>query len=179
MLEITHNLSSQTCDNVIQHLESTLKQSLKADVSNYAPGRMRVWLQHEAPLSDNQNFQSGTQDTKLWTWCKEVAKESGMKEIPEVGLAIYGDRGIKLHRDASFAAPEAVSINLGAVEFLYDPTRGFSDNLESHILDRGEVMLFDSKHRHAAVEPASNRWCIVLWSLSDKIQEKFNAYRGV
>ena len=171
-------VTTSTADAVTSHLNNVVAPTLQADVSNYAKGRRRTWLQHEAPLSKYQPFRDGLRDSKLWEWCTAVAKRAGMTAPPELGLAIYGDTGISLHRDASYAAPQAVSINLGGVLFQYDRDRNGngSATVGDYTLDKGEVMLFDCKHRHAAIEPARDRWCIVLWSISHKVRPKYDKY---
>ena len=120
MIQQTHQLSPSTVDSVIAHIESQLGDRFSLDVSNYAPGRKRLWLEHEGPLG-NQKFKPATHDPKLWHWIVEVASKSGMQAKPELALIVSGDVGIKLHRDATYAAPHALSINLGPTTFLYNP----------------------------------------------------------
>ena len=175
MLEIRKQLAPSTSLDVIDHLNKNLAPHLSQDVSNYAKGRKRVWLEYEAPLSNSQAFKPATHNSKLWKWLKEVASKSGMP-VPQLGLAVYGDTGIQLHRDASYANPLALSINLGKVEFLFDDNRQgkTNKNIRQHNLDSGEIILFDCKHRHAAINPNRNRWSIILWTIAPKFTKLFH-----
>ena len=151
---------------------------LEKDVSTYAPGRNRGWLNFEGPLSMSRPFVERPCPAKLWEWLTAAWSKAGLAGVPELGLAAHGEVGISLHRDASYAAPEALLINLGGVTWGYEPTREVSEpNFFS--LDRGEVIRFDCKHRHAALEPAPDRWSIVLWQVSPKRRAEFTAFKRV
>jgi hypothetical protein len=71
--------------------------------------------------------------------------------------------GINWHRDSTYAAPIAATINLGPCKF------GLNDYKEEKWLDLkgGEVITFNCKQLHCAI-PSPNRWAIHCWQDSGK-----------
>ena len=113
MFETFSNFPQSTCDDVTNHL-SSLSHQLRPDVSNYAKGRQRMWLNTEYPLSlKYQQFRPGINDRKLWGWIQNIWAKSQLSGQPESALAIYGNVPIDFHTDAPCAAPECIQINLG------------------------------------------------------------------
>jgi hypothetical protein len=87
IMKILHQLTRAQTDHLValcsQHL------TLTGDVSNYARGRQRSWLRHEAPLSDARAWRHGqpkytSYGTKLLEICSQISF------VPEVGLASLG-----------------------------------------------------------------------------------------
>ena len=182
MFERITTLTSSTAENVRTHLE-TLNSNLIPDISNYAPGRKRFWIQTEFPLSlKYQSFRAGVQDPKLWGWLQQVWQKSGLEGQPETALAIYGDVPIQFHGDAPCAAKNAIQINLGGTTFVHDsspPVRGQRNKPSSpieHTLDMGEVSRFNCKHLHATVEPEPDRWSIIVWQISQFGRSAYQQY---
>ncbi|MYA99290.1 hypothetical protein F4X90_06380 [Candidatus Poribacteria bacterium] len=186
MFEKFAQLDSSTCDSVVNHLHS-LSGHLYPDVSNYAKGRQRFWLQTEFPLSlKYQQFQSGVQDKRLWGWLQQVWDKSQLNGSPEAALAIYGDVPIEFHPDAPCAAPNAVQINLGGTTFIHDSVpsgpsnrhgRGYKPTSPiEHTLDRGEITRFNCKHVHATVAPQPDRWSIIVWQISQYGRQAYQQY---
>ena len=150
---------------LVHLLETRVRPSLTPDVSNYARGRVRCWLNLEAPLSNRQDWRPGLQVPDLWRHLKTIWQRAGMGgEAPDTALAIYGEIGIRPHRDATYAANLALTVNLGRVRWGWTPDRGSNDDRDMvwQTLTGGEVLKFDCKHRHAA-HPAPDRWAIVCW----------------
>lgn len=173
MFEVARKLAPTTVAEVKAFLGENVR--LETDVSRYAPGRNRGWLRHEGPLSMSRTFEPRPCPDRLWKWLELVWEKSGMKGLPELGLAAHGQIGIDFHRDATYAAPEALLVNLGGVQWGYEPTREVSAPL-FHTFDEGEVVKFNCKHRHAALEADPERWSIVLWRISYKRREEFDRY---
>lgn len=165
MNEIALRLSPTTVRNVIAHLERIVAPELSPDVSTYARGRTRAWLQYEAPLSARQHYRPGLRDTKLWTWLTKIWGQAGYAGAPDVGLALHGPIGIRPHRDASYAHAGALTVNLGPAEWGWHPDRhGQSPaQLEWASLAGGEILRFDCKHLHSSRNLDPRRWAIVLW----------------
>ena len=177
MFEVARKLSASTVADVKLFLDGNVQ--LERDVSRYAPGRNRGWLAHEGPLSMSRSFEPRPCPERLWKWLTMVWEKSGMEGQPELGLAAYGQIGIDFHRDATYAAPAALLVNLGGVQWGYEPTREVSAP-QFHTFDCGEVVRFDCKHRHAALEAVADRWSIVLWRVSYKRRAEFEGYlRGL
>ena len=177
MFETFATLSTDTCNDVIQHLNS-LSGNLRPDVSNYANGRQRFWIGTEYPLSlKYQQFRSGVRDARLEKWIRSVWEQSGLNGRPESALAIFGHIPIEFHPDAPCAAPKAVQINLGGTTFIHDSVPATNANRNGriytptapieHTLDKGEVTRFNCKHVHATVAPQPDRWSIIVWQISN------------
>jgi hypothetical protein len=180
MIEIVNTCSAETVLKVRTHLDA-MRDLLVADVSNYAQGRQRFWLQHEGPLSDRFNFEPAVQNARLWAWCQRIFPGA------ELGLAAFGPVGIGLHRDTSYADYEAVSVNLGEVgAWLYDDqypgmawvpdAQRNPSNVRDMELKVGDITVFNCKNPHAVIEPAEDRWSINLWRVSKKTRPKWDAY---
>jgi len=165
-------LSMSTVNSVISHLDKHITPDLEPDISSYARGRKRSWLNWEATLTSPTRFSPGLIDKRLWNWLSQVWKRAGMRGTPELGLAIHGDIPITLHRDASYADKESLNVNLGGVTWLYDTSRGVGTITET-TLDGGEIIPFNCKHRHGVFDPLPNRWSIILWRVSNKSRLTF------
>ena len=162
-------LDPATARDVVEHLDRHLAPHLAPDVSNYARGRRRAWLQVEAPLGPTQPWHTGLASARLWPWLVRVWRRVDPVTDPQVGLAIHGDTGIAWHRDASYAQARALLVNFGPCTFDIDRARdsGNGRPLEPVSLDLsgGEVLDFDCKHQHRVVDADPSRWSIVLWRL--------------
>ena len=166
MNEIGARIAASTAQAARRHLEAHQRAHLTADVSSYARGRTRVWLEYEGPLSARRGYARALHDAKLWDWLCECWGRAGYPGRPDLGLALHGAIGIAPHRDASYAHARAITVNLGPVEWGWHPERNGQDNdgLVWTTLDGGEILRFDCKHKHASRNLSPERWAIVLWS---------------
>ena len=131
MLDISKALISPSqCEQVIEHLDNHIKPLMYINnkPGTYAPNRNEVWLNIHTPLTQwDKNtpipgqFAPGVHDERLWTWCVKIAQQCGL--TPNTGLVVYGESGIKLHRDSSALTPSGVTINLGSTNFMYADSR--------------------------------------------------------
>ena len=162
-------IDPDTVRTVVDHLERHVAPHLAPDVSNYARGRQRAWLQIEAPLGPTQPWRPGLASHRLWPWLAAVWRRIDPDTEPQVGLVVHGDTGIAWHRDASYAHARAALVNLGPCTFELDRVRdsgnGRPADPVSLRLVGGEVLDFDCKHQHRVVDPDPSRWSIVLWRL--------------
>ena len=175
MLLTIGNVGETNLKLITDHLNSH-KQRLTRDASNYAKNRQRYWLQHEWDLK-NKKFTPAIKDNRLWQYCKHWMPDA------DLGLVVYGPVGITPHRDDSYADWKAVGINLGTLEswsydcqypeFRYTRNQNPS-NPQNYEIKPGTVFEFNCKNLHAAVNPASDRWAVFLWKISDKYRNKFN-----
>ena len=160
--------------DIIAHLNRHKDQRLRPDVSNYAKGRQRYWLQYEWDLK-NRNLTTGIYDPKLWEFCKKWMPDA------DLGLAIYGPIGISPHRDDSYADWRGVAINLGEIgswsydcqypEYQWSPNDKCNPpNTKNYKVPPGTVFEFNTKNPHGVNEPAENRWAINLWKVSNKFR---------
>ena len=187
MLERVTNISPSVCEDVRKHLDQNVYKYLGQDVSSYARGRKRVWLQTEYPLSmTHQEFRPGIDDERLWSWIQKLWYKAGYEEPPESALAIHGNVPIAFHPDAPAAAPESLQINLGGTEFIIDGSPIWKRKGKiytptfpvTHTLDMGEVSKFNCKHVHSTVNPKSDRWSIIVWRISDKARPMYEEYQA-
>ena len=168
----------KTIDQVllILYLQQKQQQNLKPDVSSYAKGRLRSWLRAEWDLREKR-FRRTNEDEWLWNYLSNFLPEDFR---PDLGLIIYGETGIQLHRDAMYADYRAITINLGAGIFVYDgqypefrwTQRKNPSRQTTHTWEGGEVVEFNCKNPHAMVNPDPSRWAIVLWQVKgDKVRQ--------
>lgn len=178
MLEVVQTLNSEQMEELKTILNS-LKDNLQPDVSNYAKGRMRFWIEHEWDLAAKV-FKPSLKHPRLWEICKDIWPQA------QLGLAAFGPIGIKLHRDDSYAAFEAYTINLGYVdcwqyERIYPEYKWVPPNQTINppefielSIKPGDVIRFNCKNRHSPVNPSNDRWSINLWKVSDKFMDAFD-----
>lgn len=167
LVKAFHRSCAATVDALVDHLETHVAPHLAPDVSSYAPGRTRAWLQIEAPLGPTQPWLPGLASARLWPWLVQVWQRRWPASEPDLGLAIRGDHGIAWHRDASYACPGAVIVNFGTCRFGIDGDRN-SPNGDPrrplhYRLDPGVAYSFDCKHQHRVIDADEDRWSIVLW----------------
>ena len=100
-------LGDGTVDAVRAHLERHVAPHLAPDVSNYAPGRTRAWLQVEAPLGPSQPWRPGLASARLWPWLDAgLAAPRPRRRVPDLGGGSGGSAatpGSSWHRDAAYA----------------------------------------------------------------------------
>lgn len=165
---------------------------LQPDVSQYAVGRQRFWLEHQPVLgSYGKQYEPAVKLPWIWKLCRQIYQRSlEQVNLPSsseaaFGLAAYGQIGIKSHRDDTYAACPAVSINLSTQPTLwgYVPSySGYEHRLPKpadevvHTLPPGAIILFNSKNLHRVVKGDAKRWSLNLWSLAPKCRPYFENY---
>ena len=161
-------LDQQTTNHIISLLEKNAVPHLQADVSNYAKGRMRVWMPYEAPLdspnSTDRPFIPGMMHDELWQFIVDLCAKHGF--TAQLALASKGG-SIKPHRDATYAAAWSFGINLGECDWQIASTRDSAKPDYSMHLTGGEVFKFNSKHTHAVVNAKPDRWAINVWAIAN------------
>ncbi|BDA75896.1 hypothetical protein CAL7716_100620 (plasmid) [Calothrix sp. PCC 7716] len=185
-IEIMGTISTTKIEEIRQHLEANYIQLLETDVSNYSPGRQVGWVGAKWELN-NKTFSSGVQDKKLMELLKQVYPDG------DIALVTYSPnpgQGINYHRDDSYAANEARSINIGNSEWGYQPAKSNMEQsrdekantpVDEFKLASGTVTRFHSKNAHAALNTEAGRWSINIWSIKDlsqskEIREKYNNF---
>lgn len=154
---------------LVEHLDAHVKPHLAPDVSNYAPGRQRAWLEIEAPLGPTRPWRPGLQSARLWPALCAIWHRAYPNTDPDLGLVIHGSTGIEWHRDASYAQAACLLINLGSCVFEIDRDRGSPPGEPrdpvAMQLQPGAVLSFNCKHLHRVTHAVTTRWSIVLWLL--------------
>ena len=184
MINILTKLSQNKIDELVDYLNTNVEPHLGKDVSSYAPGRRRIWLPYEAPLTDTMKFQVALQDERLWNFILKLCAMFDWQ--PDLGLVSKGG-GIKPHRDAGYANFRAMGINLGPVtwcyehsypEFNWTPPEGCINPPEviKIPMTGGEVFEFNSKNLHWTEGVDPDRWAFNLWTISRKKRQDFNEF---
>ena len=124
------------------------------------------------PLAKTRREGPGLVAPGLWRRLVAVwMKHLGSLGPPETGLAIYGEVGIRMHRDASDARPICMNVNMGRASWFHNRDRHGPQDYpvpRERCVDLvgGEVLVFDCKHPHGCVpNPSGDRWTVVLWQV--------------
>ena len=184
-IKVLEVLSLEEQARYLKYLNRVIKPMLVADVSSYARGRQRIWLNWEAQLAKNlprgrERFTPAFRG-QMWDHLVDFFTDN-YNWTPELALVAYGEVGINWHRDTTYADWVACSINLGGCTWRYKANwtewdssgRSDGDKKFSRHLTGGEVTMFNSKNQHMVDSPAADRWSINLWRVSDKMREEFN-----
>ena len=167
-------MSPQEVETTRAIIAAEIEPMMSADVSTYARGRRRAWLGPEPRLGAKRGSNAaqgyypgpGNTHTAAEAFCRRVWQRF-LPEEPPLGpiLVTSGTQGISPHRDASYARPIALTINLGDALWLHNADRHSQarDGLTEIRLTGGEILAFDCKHIHAC-RPAPDRFAIHLWS---------------
>lgn len=180
MIEILGQVPQQKVQEVISYLNENIESSLEKDVSRYAKGRRRAWLQYEAPLGQ-QKWKHGLKDEYLWNFVLETFAPYGI--VPDLGLVSKAGN-ITWHRDAAYAQFKGFAINLGRVTWEYewsypeyswtpDSNRINPPKIIKYEMTGGEVFQFNVKNQHQATNAAPDRWAFNLWHIKpDQIAQR-------
>lgn len=167
----------------LRALLQPLDEHLQTDVSNYARGRQRYWLQCQWDLQ-KRTFSPGVQAPTLWALCLELCQPLGF--VPEIGLVAKGETGIRLHRDDSYADFKAVSIQLGSAQWTYDQQYPEYCWVPAAQLNPGNpityqvencLVVFNCKNLHSAAPLSTDRYSINLWQISKRLRPEFEDHR--
>jgi len=152
MIELITKINEKEVSNWIDMLKEL---PLKDDVSTYAPGRKRIWVNGlgEPSLTYEPRLLESHKSEKIHSAIEKLGIKYDFCLVHYSGEAA---KGIKLHRDASYAMPTAYGINLGSCNFTH--------NGKTYHLTGGEIYSFDCKLPHGA-KPAKHRWGINLWTV--------------
>lgn len=167
---ILHRLSDANQNKMIAHFNKNIDPVLQQDVSNYAKGRRRAWLNYEPTLVRDYTINPAHKDERIWNYFQNL-----LPGHIDCGLISRGPVGISMHRDASYAAYKAYGVNLGeTVTFGYREcyndyrwTRNSNNDapVTEIILQPGDVYEFCCKNPHGIQsEITENRWAINFWS---------------
>lgn len=149
-MEIIKHISNW--QTIRDHIANTRDASATPEKSHCARGRDQYWLQYE-PNYNSGKYTAAITDPRLWDWIK--------KQIPQADLAqvIFGNRGIDWHRDAAYAHATAYLLSLGTSTFETE----IEGKIQSIDLNGGELIRFNCKNKHRAINVAPNRIAIGIW----------------
>lgn len=156
-------------------LVETFGPHLRPDVSNYAKGRLRVWLGTEPSLSPRGAPRPGL---PVSTSVLELLEALVGWQFDYCLVTYSGDTkpiGIAPHRDASYAAYEGYGLNVvGQCRFSYwNDRKAFGYARSSGInvngpptdivdMTAGTIVRFNVKNPHSA-DPGPGRWGMNFW----------------
>jgi hypothetical protein len=167
-------VSEEKVEQLRSHLETHLKPVLENDKSNYALLRQVAWVGGKWDLKD-KDFKPGVQDDKLMELVKQVYPDA------DIVLVTYSENpgaGINYHRDDSYAATEARSINIGNSDWGYRAAKEQmawtrEENKDAPYqefkLESGTVTRFNCKNEHAALNTEAGRWSINIWLIKNDL----------
>lgn len=179
---------SETVKDIFRRDVTVLSKYMTPDVSNYAKGRMRVWLFAEWDLK-NKKFIHAPQShigLDILDKANQVLRLYTDWQA-EIGLLTFStdkEVGITYHRDDSYADYESWGINLsgdckfyykhGYPEFRYSKER---DEEKEEVIElvSGDIYQFNCKNLHQAM-PSKNRWALNLWRVSDRALPLWEAF---
>ena len=150
-------IDPDTVRTVVDHLDRHVAPHLAPDVSNYAKGRQRAWLEVEAPLGPTQPWLPGLASHRLWPWLVAVWRRIDPDTHPQAGLTVHGSTGIAWHRDASYAHARAVLVNLGPCTFELDRARASANGRPADTTFAGTLRRRGSRLRLQAPAPGHQR----------------------
>lgn len=185
MINFLAKISQENVDSLVEYLNNNYADNLGTDVSNYAKGRRRSWLQYEGPLSDERSFEPGIQDERIWNYVTKLCSKFDWE--PELGLISRGGK-ITRHRDAAYADFRSIGINLGKVTWCYEriypmyawvPSEQTLNPTEISKIEMtgGEVFEFNCKNPHWTENVDPDRWGINLWRVSRKKRSEFETFK--
>ena len=192
-IQVVYQFSQKEQAEIRKYLDTT-QSLLVNDVSKYARGRKRYWFNYEPRLtSGGKEYSKANSLPKLIDFSKptyEFAVRS--LEIPdlafEFGLVAYGNVGIEKHRDDTYAAYPAVTVNISKEPTLWGYTKDYQqfkygkrdENAQEVIYEipPGAVVLFNCKNPHRVVRCDAERYSINLWSVSAKAKPFFDKFKS-
>jgi hypothetical protein len=146
-------------DQLLTHAQKLLALHGKPDASGYTGDRRIVWIGEQPRFTTDVCTIPAYQDAYI----KAIATE--LNPLHEFILIAGGDSIIKPHRDATFAHPDAISINLGGDAY-------FESEDGDRLLSHGDISKFNCKRLHAVSKADSDRIVIVIWQRNPKWVEK-------
>lgn len=138
---------------------------LKSDPSTYSKGRLLCWINKKPLLYIRRDCLKLAKSAHIDSLIPNLCEGLLDFKVDYILVTYSGLEacGINWHRDSTYAAPIAATINLGPCKF------GLNNNKQEQWLDLvgGEVITFNCKQLHCAI-PSPNRWAIHCWSDSGK-----------
>ncbi|MCA6509719.1 MAG: hypothetical protein IM596_07900 [Pseudanabaena sp. M051S1SP2A07QC] len=143
-------------DNIYQHSKNLLNRYGKDDRSSYTSDRKILWIGSQPLFSKESKFIKGIEDRYI----KSVA--SDIYADHDFILIAGGNTEIGMHRDASYAAAKAISINLGGEAYFEH------EDLDPQRLEHGDITEFNCKKLHGILEADCDRIVIAIWKRNPK-----------
>ena len=163
-------LADATARAVAEHLDRHVAPHLAPDVSNYARGRQRAWLEIEAPPRPHAALAARPRLRPALALAGPGLAAVPPGERTRPGGWPYGATSASpgtATRPTRRATPS--SSTSGRATFEIDAERDSANGrpLDPVSLDLrpGDVIAFDCKHQHRVLDADPARWSVVLWRL--------------
>ena len=141
-------------DKVYDYARELLAKYGKADKSTYTSDRRILWIGTQ-PLFTRVAELPAHQDPYI----KAIATE--IDSYHDFILILGGNTEIDPHRDATYAAPDAITLNLGGMAY-FDHEDGCK------WLKHGDITRFNCKRLHGILEADLDRIAIAIWRKNPK-----------
>ncbi len=141
-------------DKLYQYSKNLLNRYGKADKSSYVSDRQILWIGKQPLFTKCQEI-AGHQDSYIKAIASEIYPDH------DYILIAGGNTEIGMHRDASYAEPEAISINLGGMAY-WEYEEGCK------WLRHGHIERFNCKKLHGILEADCDRIVIAVWKRNPK-----------
>jgi hypothetical protein len=138
---------------VAEHTRALLAARSQRETAVCARGRMNTWLQAQPNYAD-KTYSAAVTDDRLWTYLKRLCPSADLAQV------FGGNVAIDWHRDAAYAHATAWLLALGTSTFEIEDRSG---EIQSFKLTGGELLQFDCKCRHRAVDVDPQRIGIGIW----------------
>jgi len=141
-------------DKVYDYARELLAKYGKADKSTYTSDRRILWIGTQ-PLFTRVAELPAHEDPYI----KAIATE--IDPHHDFILILGGNTEIDPHRDATYAAPDAITLNLGGMAY-FDHEDGCK------WLKHGDITRFNCKRLHGILEADLDRIAIAIWRKNPK-----------
>jgi len=152
----------KTIPNIAEFTEylRSLVGEMEYSHSTLTKKRLELWLFNKVHLGNGQ-VSLGFYDQRLYELCQRIYPGSDIGLLTYHGKERGGSCGlIAEHRDHAYAKPTAVSLNIGAAEFVVDG--------KSYLLENGDINKFNCKLSHSVPRILTEeRFSLVLWQLNE------------
>ena len=143
-------------DKLYDHAKSLLANHGKRDPSGYTSDRYILWVGNQPRFTKTKAVVTGYCDELITTTAKQLYPEC------EYILVAGGNTEIGMHRDATYAHADAMTINLGGQAYFEH------ESMDAQRLEHGDVTRFNCKQLHGVLEADLNRIVIAIWKHNPK-----------
>lgn len=143
-------------DNLYAHAQSLLKTYGKRDQSGYTGDRTVLWIGEQPRFTKTVATIKGHQNQIISAAAKTIYPEC------DFILVAGGNTEIDMHRDATFAHADAMTLNLGGQAYFE-----YEDNGATR-LEHGDITRFNCKRLHGVLEADLDRIVIAMWRRNPK-----------
>ena len=143
-------------DRLYNHAQELLASYGKHDQSGYTSDRRVLWIGEQPRFTKIATTVKGHQDQIISTAAKLIYPEC------DFILVAGSNTEIDMHRDATYAHADSISINLGGQAYFEHEDNG------AIRLEHGSITRFNCKRLHGVLEADLDRIVIAMWQRNPK-----------